>query len=77
MRISNCELLMRIADFKIQSLNCVFSPCSMLYALSGRSSNLMPRQRSNDKCETGDPLVVDAACGAGLSGLFRRSFNED
>jgi hypothetical protein len=33
------------------------------------ASNLMPRQRSNDKCETGNPL-------AGLSGLSRRSFNE-
>jgi hypothetical protein len=27
--------------------------------------------------ETGNPLVVDAACGAGLSGLSRRSFSED
>jgi len=33
-------------------------------------------QRDSDR-ETGNPLVVDAACGAGLSGLFRRSFNED
>ena len=40
------------------------------------ASNLMERQRSNDKCEIGNPLVVDAACGAGLSGLSRRSFNE-
>jgi hypothetical protein len=31
----------------------------------------------NDRCETGNPLVVDAACGAGLSGLSRRSFSED
>jgi hypothetical protein len=28
-------------------------------------------------CETGNPLVADAACGAGLSGLSRRSFSED
>ena len=27
--------------------------------------------------ETGNPLVADAACGAGLSGLSRRSFSED
>jgi hypothetical protein len=27
--------------------------------------------------ETGNPLVADAACGAGLSGLSRRSFCED
>ncbi len=31
----------------------------------------------NQKCETVNPLVVDAACGAGLSGLSRRSFSED
>ena len=27
--------------------------------------------------ETGNPLVADTACGAGLSGLSRRSFSED
>ena len=27
--------------------------------------------------ETGNPLVADAACGAGLSGLSRRSLSED
>ena len=27
--------------------------------------------------ETGNPLVEDTACGAGLSGLSRRSFSED
>jgi hypothetical protein len=36
------------------------------------SHELLSRDR-----ETGNPLVVDAACGAGLSGLSRRSFSED
>ena len=27
--------------------------------------------------ETGNSLVADAACGAGLNGLSRRSFSED
>jgi hypothetical protein len=35
------------------------------------ASNLMPRERE----ETGNPLVVDAACGAGLSGAQRARRN--
>ncbi len=39
------------------------------------SSQLLRRRKRSEREETGNPLVVDAACGAGLSGLSRRSFN--
>ena len=37
---------------------------------------MFPELQSRDR-KTGNPLVVDAACGAELSGLSRRSFSED
>jgi hypothetical protein len=39
------------------------------------SSQLLRRRKRSEREETGNPLVADAACGAGLSGLSRRSFN--
>jgi hypothetical protein len=38
---------------------------------------IAPSAKRSEREETGNPLVADAACGAGLSGLSRRSFSED